>query len=59
MDVCGDPMIVGYLRKDQLLEDFHAEEYLITIDGTTYGTGKEFNQELFDLVVHSLRLKTN
>ena len=57
-DADNGPVIVGFLRGDQLPENFHGKEYLVTIDGTTYGTGKEFNQELFDLVVNSLRIKS-
>ena len=59
IDADGNPIIFGYLRADQLSEIFGRKEYSITINGGTYGSGKEFNQELFDLVVNSLRLKSN
>ncbi len=58
-DADGDPFIVGYLRGDQLPEIFGGKDYSVTINGGTYGSGKEFNRELFDLVVNSLRIKSN
>jgi len=58
-DADGNPFVVGHLRGDQLPESFGRKEYLVTIDGTTYGSGKEFNQKLFDLVVNSLRIKSD
>ncbi len=57
-DADGNPIIVGYLRGDQLPVSFKGKEYSVTVSGTTYGTGKEFNQELFDMVVNSLRIKS-
>lgn len=57
-DADGHPIIVGYLRGDQLPDSFGGKEYSVTVSGATYGTGKEFNQELFDLVVNSLRIKS-
>lgn len=53
----GMPIVNGYLKGSQLPASFNGKDYLITIDGTTYGTSKEFNQELFDLVVSSIKIK--
>lgn len=58
-DADGNPFIVGYLRGDQLPASFSGKDYSVTINGGTYGSGKEFNQELFNLVVNSLRIKSN
>lgn len=57
-DADSNPIIVGYLRGDQLPPTFNVKEYSVIIDGTTYGSGKEFSQELFDKVVGSLRIKS-
>lgn len=54
-----NPIIYGYLRADQLPQSFGGKEYSVVVDGTTYGSGKEFDQELFDMVVNSLRIKSN
>ncbi|MFA6076891.1 MAG: hypothetical protein WC735_02340 [Candidatus Paceibacterota bacterium] len=58
-DADGNPFLVGYLRGDQLPEIFRGKEYSVTINGGTYGSGKEFDQELFDTIVSSLRIKSN
>ncbi len=58
-DADGHPVIVGYLRGDQLPASFQGKEYSVIVSGATYGSGKEFSQELFDMVVNSLRIKSN
>ncbi len=54
----NNPVIIGYVRGDQLPESFRGREHSIMINGTTYGSGREFDQKLFDAVVNSLRIKS-
>ncbi len=55
----GSPVIVGYLRANQVLQDLGGHEYLVKISGQSYGTGLEFNKDLFDTVVNSLKVRSN
>ena len=52
----GGMAIVGYIRADQLSENQYADEYLVTIDASNYGTGMGDDQVLFDTVVSTLRI---
>lgn len=55
----GSPVIVGYLRENQVPQDLGDHEYLVKISGQSYGTGLEFNKDLFDTVVNSLKVRSN
>ena len=50
----GHPAIAGYVTEDQLPADAPYDELLVTISSSTYGTGVDLDQELYDSVVESI-----